>query len=166
MIDEAACHMLTWVEPPAGTSPIARAQVAKISRRCRREAEAAVAETAAAREEQMLTRYGRLASQFSQEQLDELDRRWRERQKLSGRGAGRATADQILAIVDGDLVLSRCVRCIELHGGGPAGERGMVDVEQFDVSTLADPDYRWLLEAVWAHTYPTDEEREGNSSGS
>ena len=165
MIDEAAYHQLTWVEPPAGQSRIARAQVAKISRRCRREAEAAVAETAAAREEQMLTRYGRLAQQFSQEQLDELDRRWRERQKLSRRGPDRATADQILAIVDGDMVLSRCVRCIELHGG-PDGGRGMVDVERFDVSDLADPDYAWLLEAVWAHTYPTDQEREGNSSGS
>lgn len=161
MRDEAAFNQLTWVTTPDHDSAIRRAQISKISRRCRLAAEEAVSEKGLEREEQMLARYGRLTQQFSQEQLDEIDRRWRERQQaVSQARRGRATAAEIAAVVDGDMILSRCLRLVELADGQTA------DGEQIDLGDLPDGDYTWILEAVWAHTYPLDEEREGNSPGS
>lgn len=162
MKDEAAFNQLIWIEPePDKHSAVRRAQISKISRRCRIAAEEAAAERTREREEQLLARFGRLSQQFSSEQLDEIDRRWRERQQASGRARrGRATAAEIVAVVDGGLILSRCLRLIELADGGT------LDGEQFDAADLPDGDYCWLLEAVWAHTYPAAEDREGNSPGS
>ena len=161
MRDEATFNQLTWVTPDRAGSAIRRAQIAKISRRCRIAAEEAVADKGREREEQLLARYGRLAQQFSQEQLDEIDRRWRERQQAVSRARrGRATAAEIAAVVDGDMILSRCLRLVELTDGGTA------DGEQIAPGDLPDGDYAWILEAVWAHTYPGDDDREGNSPGS
>ena len=160
MRNEAAFNQLIWVDRDDAASMIRRVQIAKISRTCRLDAEAAVADAASRREEQQIERFGRLSEHIPAAQLDEIGKRWREKQEAGSRArGGRAAAAEISAVVDGGLVISRCLRQIELAGGGTIAGEELVPGD------LPDGDFCWLLEAIWEHTYPADD-REGNSSGS